>query len=81
MKTPIQELIDDLTRRGVFLNPSRTTLMIKWYIDYWHEKEKEFAKQCFEAGRKLEDSEWMDTLGALPEKQLDFDNFYKQFEQ
>ena len=39
-KTPIQELIDDLTRRGVFINPSKMTLLIKRSIDAYQQKRK-----------------------------------------
>lgn len=49
-KTPIQELIDDLTRRGVFINPSKMTLLIKRSIDAYQQKEKQFGFDCFEAG-------------------------------
>ena len=69
--TPIQELKEQLVEediRGLS-------------IDYYLQKEKEFAKQCFEAGKYY----GMDIINSIdwaenPTKP-DFDNFYKQFEQ
>lgn len=79
-KTPIQELIDDLTRRGVFLNPSKMTLLIKRHIDYWAEKEKAFAFDCYKAGLNL--GYWNHSLYADPEDRTefnDFDSFYAKY--
>ena len=69
--TPIQELKEQLVEediRGLS-------------IDYYLQKEKEFAKQCFEAGKNCSDNEWMDSLGALKKPDLDFETFFKQFEK
>ena len=69
-KTPIQELIDDLTRRGIFLNPSKTTLLIKRSIDAHLEKEKEFASECFKEGNSY-----------LRCSDANFEQFYSQYNE
>lgn len=76
--TPIQELIDLVFQERSMVDKWE---LLGWLKEEGLQKEKAFALDCFEAGKKLEDSAWMDTLGALPEKQPDFDDFYKQFEQ
>lgn len=78
-KTPIQELVDDLTRRGIFLNPSKTTLLIKNSIDSLAEKEKLFASECFEAGRSYHGGEIRYSLTKKPHDQPSFYEFYSQY--
>ena len=61
--TPIQELKEQLVEediRGLS-------------IDYYLQKEKEFAKQCFEAGQNYQMDDWF--------MEPNFETFYKQFEQ
>lgn len=74
-KTPIQGLIDDLTRRGVFLNPSKMTLLIKRSIDAYLEKEKQFGVDCFEAGFK--NRHWV----SAGDGDHAFNRFYEQYTQ
>ena len=69
--TPIQELKEQLVEediRGLS-------------IDYYLQKEKEFAKQCFEAGRKFGIDNSYSIEWGEDTTQPDFDNWYKQFEQ
>lgn len=70
METPISLIIN-------YLN----TINIKVTKQLWQDKEKEFAKQCFEAGRKF----GMDNSHSIEwgedTTQPDFDNWFKQFEQ
>lgn len=65
--TPIQELLKKAESYPIELNCKLIPLVL---IETFIQKEKEFAKQCFEAGQ-------MD--GLFPEK--DFETFYKQFEK
>lgn len=69
--TPIQELKEQLVEediRGLS-------------IDYYLQKEKEFAKQCFEAGRKFGIDNSYSIEWGEDTTQPDFDNWYKQFGQ
>ena len=72
MKTPIQEMLEYL---------------LEYYNIYgfneepFINKEKEFAKQCFEAGRKFGMDNSYSIEWGVDTTQPDFDNWYKQFEQ
>lgn len=76
--TPIQELIETAKRNPQELNCA----LIPWtYILSLEEKEKEFAKQCFEAGRIFGMNNSYSIEWGEDTTQPDFDNWYKQFEQ
>lgn len=67
MKTPIQELKEQLVEediRGLS-------------IDYYLQKEKQFAFECFEAGENY----YKGNHNAFSKKYPKFEEFYKQFEQ
>lgn len=66
MKTPIQEFLEEKKYH--------------YYPDIckkWLQKEKEFAKQCFEAGENY----YKGNHNAFSERYPKFEEFYKQFEQ
>lgn len=69
MKTPTQELFD-----------IKYDELSKTDAAEWEEKEKEFARLCFEAGHKRGENEmcYYDRGSELTEP--DFGDWYKQFE-
>lgn len=47
----------------------------------WLEKEKEFAKQCFEAGRAYQSGEIKYSLTTINHNDPNFEDFYKSLEK
>lgn len=72
--TPIQELIEWMHLHYKSGKESCSPTLIMFKLNEIKAKEKEFAKQCFEAGIKYQD-DWSNTI------EPNFEQFYKQFEQ
>lgn len=71
MKTPIQELIEELTKRFIPYNNRE----LYYILEKYGEKEKQFAFDCFEAG----ESYCSYHCGPNLEESPDFEQFYSQY--
>lgn len=75
MKTPIQEILGLLKSLRVVIDKDAEEDLLN--------NEKEFAKQCFEAGIRLENKNFPEDIVVdyINSRHADFEEFYKQFEQ
>ena len=77
MKTPIQELIEEMQKSPIMYSSGLLAIDILKI----KQKEKEFVKQCFEAGRTYQSDEIKYSLTTINHNEPNFYDYYKQFEK
>lgn len=75
--TPIQQAMDFISM-AFGSNNCIGQDEIRVFLKSFLASEKQFAKENFDAGQNYK---WHSEFGKIPNENLNFDNYYKQFEQ